>query len=254
VLGVIDLVALLAVYGRGDLISPPWTPVSGRAARNFGYWPLELDDNADAIDGWNPKPTATRILSIMIITRRGEGKAEMTTFFEEQPTVTVDEVAAHLGIKPADVEREALTLQLSVGEDWAGRLAMPVDDARALADGSAARAADNSEANWRYQTAVQQWQADREKIRRAAYVDAFNDARRRHYGNSIAVEAAQQSAAKAVARFEAANPEPTFEQARPRLSWLGRRRKPAKTAAAPAAYVVEAHGEPVTIDDELPAG
>jgi hypothetical protein len=72
-------------------------------------------------------------------------------------TVTVAEIAAAMGRKPAEVELEAAELGMLLRKDWAERTSLSVDDARGLASGEA-RAAFEHHPAWRqHQIATKAW-------------------------------------------------------------------------------------------------
>jgi len=75
--------------------------------------------------------------------------------------VTLQEIAAATGRKADKVREECSALGLHVREDWAGRPAVSVDDARGLASGTTRRAREHADEQARVKAACKQWVADR---------------------------------------------------------------------------------------------
>ena len=69
--------------------------------------------------------------------------------------------------------------------------------------------------------ALQQWQAEREKVRRTAFDEAWKANVRAGRNNSRSVDLGHAAARQAVAAYEARNPEPVFNEPESRLQgWL----------------------------------
>ena len=123
-------------------------------------------------------------------------------------TVTLAEIAAASGRKAADVEREAAELGMHVKPDWAGRPALSVDDARALASGEARRGVEHMRAWEEHQRATKAWTEGRTK---AIYGAAAKV--RAKVGNlgagSVSAEA-QRAATEAAEHYERTVPRPAF--------------------------------------------
>lgn len=132
----------------------------------------------------------------------------MTTLIEN--AVTITELAKHLKATPADVEAEALAVQLFLGFDWRGEPALSASDARQLVTGQARRDHDQTAAWAAHQTATEQWEARRQDTWDAAYNASMAASRNRGHGSGEAAQAAQEAARTATARFEKATPPPEF--------------------------------------------
>ena len=72
-------------------------------------------------------------------------------------TVTVPEIAAAMGRRPADVEREAAELGLLVKPDRAGRPSLSVADARGLTTGEVRRLLQHNRAWVQHQRDTKRW-------------------------------------------------------------------------------------------------
>jgi hypothetical protein len=146
----------------------------------------------------------------------------MTTLVES--AVPLAEVAKRAGLSVAEVRAEAESLGLFVGLDWKHEEAVTAAEAFALVDGSARRNLEHENAFRAYQRALEQWQADRESARRAAFQEGWKAGVRGGLNNSPAMDMGHQASRDAVAAFERANPEPQFrEPDSGRLqSWLRR--------------------------------
>lgn len=92
--------------------------------------------------------------------------------------VTLAEIAAARGRKAGAVRAECAELGLFVREDWAGRPAITVDEARALVSGSARRAREDQRARAGVKAACARWEKDREAAARAGADAAQEKAKR----------------------------------------------------------------------------
>jgi hypothetical protein len=111
----------------------------------------------------------------------------MTTFIEE-PSVTVVEVAKRAGQTLDEVQAEAAVLNLYVGENWAHEPALAARDAYALVDGSARRNLEHENAWQSHTVALQQWQDERENVRRRAFDEAWKAAVRAGHNDGPATD------------------------------------------------------------------
>src|SRR5829696_7294462 len=102
----------------------------------------------------------------------------MTAFIEE-PTVTVAEVAKRVGGTVDEVKAEAAALAMFIGLDWGHREAITCREAFVLVDGSARRNQDHEAAFRAHMAALDQWQQDREAVRRQAWQKAHDSEVRR---------------------------------------------------------------------------
>ncbi|MFD0458737.1 hypothetical protein ACFQ2H_28615 [Streptomyces violaceoruber] len=75
--------------------------------------------------------------------------------------VTLQEIATATGRKADKVREECAALGVTVRDDWAGRPAVSVDDARGLASGSTRRAREHADEQARVKAACKQWVEDR---------------------------------------------------------------------------------------------
>lgn len=145
----------------------------------------------------------------------------MTTTIEGF-TVTLAEIAKVVGRSVAEIEAEAARLGVYVGTDWAARNAVSVEDAHGLASGALARDTEHQRRHTAWVVAHQEWERAKESARRAAFQTVYDEVRRAGKSNSEASDRGHAAAAVAVADFEAANPEPRFEQEPSARSWLGK--------------------------------
>src|SRR5215218_6394497 len=99
--------------------------------------------------------------------------AGMTAFIEE-PTVTVAEVAKLVGRPVDEVKAEATALAMFIGLDWGHREAISCREAYVLVDGSARRNQDHDVAFRAHMAALDEWQQDRETVRRQAWQEAHD--------------------------------------------------------------------------------
>ena len=142
--------------------------------------------------------------------------------FIEGCAVSLTDIAKRTNATVAEVKAEAAALGMFIGVNWAHEPALSSGDAHALVSGAARRDHDHQAAHREWTVALQRWQTDRETVRREAYQQAFNDGRRTGVNSSRASDRGHAAAAVAVADFEAANPEPRFEQEPAARSWLSR--------------------------------
>ena len=132
--------------------------------------------------------------------------------FIEGCAVTLAEIAKAAGRPVAEIEAEARQLQIFIGSDWAGRAAVSTADAHGLASGALARDTEHQRRHTAWVNAHQDWERDKEAVRREAFQEGYDEVRRTGRSNSEASDRGHAAAAVAVADFEAANPEPRFEQ------------------------------------------
>jgi hypothetical protein len=144
--------------------------------------------------------------------------------FIEGCAVTLAEIAEAAGRPVAEIEAEASRLGIYVGTDWADRPAVAVGDAYGLASGRLARDTEHQRRHTAWVNAHQDWERDKEAVRREAFQEAYDEVRRIGRSNSEASDRGHAAGAAAVADFEAANPEPRFEQEPAARSWLGKLR------------------------------
>ena len=121
--------------------------------------------------------------------------------------VTVVEVAA-LG-KPAEVEREARALDLTVRDDWAGRPALTVDEARALVGGDARREVEHAQGWEAHQRECKAWREARDGAAREAAAKVRAAARRGAPPGMVSAQA-RQAAFDAAEHYERTVPRPRF--------------------------------------------
>lgn len=125
--------------------------------------------------------------------------------------VPLADVAKVLKSTPGKVETEARALQLTVGEDWAGRAAVSQTDARELTSGAARRRQNHDERWAEHLLAAREWEAARERAVQAAAQPAYASAKREQLGDPEANSRAQQAGIAAGRAFEASNPPPTLD-------------------------------------------
>src|SRR5215213_8369891 len=146
----------------------------------------------------------------------------MTAFIEE-PTVTVAEVAKLVGRPVDEVKAEATALNMFIGHDWAHREAISCREAYVLVDGSARRNQDHEAAFRAHMAALDQWQQDREAVRRQVWQEAHDSEVRRGVSSPVAADRGHAAARAAVADFERERPEPVFAEPESRVQgWLKR--------------------------------
>lgn len=126
--------------------------------------------------------------------------------FFEGASVAVAEIAAHLKQKPAAVEADALSLGLTVGTDWAGRLALSPADAGALVSGDARRQQEHLAAEQRVRAATADWEQRRNEVINAAYREVY--LQKRSGGEGEAMAAGQNAARAAGREYELTVPRP----------------------------------------------
>ena len=146
----------------------------------------------------------------------------MTAFIED-PAVTVAEVAKRVGGTVDEVKAECAALGMFIGLDWGHREAISCREAYVLVDGSARRNQDHENAFRAHMAALDQWQQDRETVRREVWQQAHDSEVRRGVSSPVAADKGHAAAREAVARFEAATPEPVFAEPESRVQgWLKR--------------------------------
>lgn len=126
--------------------------------------------------------------------------------------VSVNDIAAELKQKPAEVEAEARVLGMGVGADWRGRPALSTADAQALVSGSARLTADHAAEQRALAEQAEAWVAERARV--------VQDARRKVLGGklitpSLRVKAVEASS-EAGRQFERKCP----AAIRPRVSFV----------------------------------
>jgi hypothetical protein len=133
------------------------------------------------------------------------------------PLAEVAKVIRKSETKTADECRE---LGLLIGEDWAGRHAVAVVDAHALASGQA-RASRTRDAAWRaHQNATEKWEQDRQHAYETAAAAAHISATRRGRGGPAVHTEATEAGVDAVRKFEKKNRMPTFQGTATTWSWF----------------------------------
>jgi hypothetical protein len=123
--------------------------------------------------------------------------------------VTLAEVAAAMGRKPEKVEAEARELGLTVRDDWAGRRALTVDEARALASGAARRHYEHTQGWERHLAECKAWHGARDQAARDAARKVRDAARRSAAPGMVAAEA-RQAALEAGENYERQVQRPTY--------------------------------------------
>ncbi|MFC9051813.1 hypothetical protein [Streptomyces anthocyanicus] len=98
--------------------------------------------------------------------------------------VTVQEIATATGRKADKVREECTALGVTVRDDWAGRPAVTVDDARGLASGSTRRSREHVDEQARVKAACKQWVEDRTAAAMAG-ADAAEEKVKRGRGRSF---------------------------------------------------------------------
>src|SRR5829696_1201387 len=145
----------------------------------------------------------------------------MTVFIED--SITLAEVAKRVGQTVETVKAEATALNMFIGLDWGHREAISCREAYVLVDGSARRNQDHENAFRAHMAALDQWQQDRETVRREVWQQAHDSEVRRGVSSPVAADKGHAAAREAVARFEAATPEPVFAEPESRVQgWLKR--------------------------------
>jgi hypothetical protein len=142
--------------------------------------------------------------------------------FIEGFTITLAEIAKVVGRSVAEIEAEAARLGIYVGTDWADRPAVAVGDAYGPASGALERDQEHQRRHTAWVNAHQEWEQAKEDARRGAFQTVYDEVRRTGKSNSEASDRGHRAGAAAVADFEAANPEPRFEQEPAPRRWLGK--------------------------------
>jgi hypothetical protein len=106
--------------------------------------------------------------------------------FIEEASVSLTDVAKRAGLTVDEVKAEAAALNMFVGEDWKHQEALSAKDAFVLLDGSARRNLDRENAWHAHTAALEQWQAERENVRRQAFDAAWKAPVRAGYNNGPA--------------------------------------------------------------------
>lgn len=136
--------------------------------------------------------------------------------------VPIADVARVMKLPVADVRDSCRDLQLFVGQDWAGRPAVSVQDAAGLVSGDLVRDKAYREAWDAHQRATSDWEAARETARQNGYRNAWLAAKSRGAGDPEAGSEGRLAGAEAAEGFELANPAPTFNGTSTAQSWLRR--------------------------------
>lgn len=110
----------------------------------------------------------------------------------------------------AAVRGECAQLQMFIGVDWAGRPAVAEEDAAGLVSGSTRREVDQRAEWMAHLRLTEEWEAERERVRREAAQTARFDVLRRGVGEPAAQSVGHDAAAAAVEQFEKKNPAPTY--------------------------------------------
>ncbi|SNT63421.1 hypothetical protein SAMN05443665_11066 [Actinomadura meyerae] len=128
--------------------------------------------------------------------------------------ISIEEIATVQGRKPAQVREEARGLGMWIGEDWAGREAVTVTDARALVSGDARRRAEQGAAWKAFQGEVKAWQDGRAAATQAAADEAEQKIRRTRRRVDISLGEVQE--ARRLAHLHAGA---QWERRHPRPRW-----------------------------------
>ncbi len=123
-------------------------------------------------------------------------------------TVTVAEIAAAMGRRPADVELEAAELGMLVKPDRAGRPSLSVADARGLTTGEVRRLLDHNRAWEQHQRDTKRWVEGRNRALAEAARKVRSTAGTR--GSGIVSIMAREAAVEAGRKYEKHNPRPLF--------------------------------------------
>jgi hypothetical protein len=132
--------------------------------------------------------------------------------FIEEVAVSLTDVAKRAGLTVDEVKAEAAALNMFVGEDWRHQEALSAKDAFMLLDGSARRNLERENAWHAHMAALEQWQAERENVRRAAFNAAWEANVKHGYGSSASTDKAHAAAREATAGFDKTHPEPVFAE------------------------------------------
>jgi hypothetical protein len=132
----------------------------------------------------------------------------MTTLIEN--AVTLADIAKTMKTTATRVEAEAHELDMFIGSNWAGAPALSVVDAHAYVSGDARRGHEHAAAHRHWRTADEAWQSEREQVRRRAYGERFDAARRRGVGDPQASSEAAGAASAAIIDYERKTPQPVF--------------------------------------------
>ena len=132
--------------------------------------------------------------------------------FIEEVAVSLTDVAKRAGLTVDEVKGEAAQLGMFIGEDWRHQEALSAKDAFMLLDGSARRNLDRENAWHAHMAALEQWQGERENVRRQAFEAAWTDAVRGGYNNGPATDKGHQAAREATFAYDKAHPEPVFAE------------------------------------------
>jgi len=124
------------------------------------------------------------------------------------PMVTVAEIAVAMGRKVDQVEREARQLGLTVRPDWAGRAALTVDEANALASGQGRRDYEHDQAWAQHVRATKAWVDSRTRAIAEAAQKVRSTVGSR--GSGLVSLKAREAAVEAGRRYEKRNPRPSF--------------------------------------------
>ncbi|MFC8824941.1 hypothetical protein ACFT9I_06230 [Streptomyces sp. NPDC057137] len=124
--------------------------------------------------------------------------------------MTLQEIAAATGRKADKVRDECVELDLMVREDWAGRPAVSVNDARALVNGSARRAWEHAVWEAGVKAACREWEAARAAAAEAAgaEVDARHAKSWRKKSPGEALSERREARVHAAAQFERTHKRP----------------------------------------------
>jgi hypothetical protein len=133
----------------------------------------------------------------------------------EGATVTLAEIAKVTKMRAAEVEAEALALDLFVGINWAGLPAVSVADAYGLASGRARLAYDGRQASLAHMARLEQWEQGRESARAVGAKVVYEEHLARGEGAPAAAHYGNIAGDEAAAKYEHENPPPQFGEAVP---------------------------------------
>ena len=126
------------------------------------------------------------------------------------PLITFREIAVVSGRKAADLQAEAVELQMFVETDWAGRPCLTAGAAKALISGEQ-RAVLEHEARWRdHLAAEKRWVKDRNRV----MTEAAEKQNAKHTGQHYDGESwarANEASVKAAKAYERSTPRPKWK-------------------------------------------
>lgn len=131
--------------------------------------------------------------------------------FFEDASVPVEEIAKVLRRRPDAVEAEARELNMTVGQDWAGRPAVSPVEARALVTGDGRRLAERQSQWMKHQRSTAEWESARTQVVAAAQRVAYDGAVRSGKGAAEAHSFGLAAGREAGAAYERTTPRPSFD-------------------------------------------